>query len=152
MKQSELEKILAPLKQDLTDRLESRGLLQAIITEHIQLINRCIGKNITISIIHKNIFPDNEVAFAHFKTLIYRARKKLAKNHTKQESGGKTEQIEKTQEITQIEENQSENVFSFLAKKEEKPIHNSCSDQQAVDDRVKMLLMRKKQKEALNEK
>lgn len=154
MNQSELEEILLPLRKDLQERIDSKGMLQAIINKHIQTINKCIDQNVTTSLIYSNIFPDQDISFNHLKNLIYRARAKLAKgkinlNNKKGENNNYT-QIQN--ENTENAENT--NAFSFLAKREEpKPIHDSRSDRQAADERVKKLLQEKlqKEKEAKNE-
>lgn len=150
MNQSQLEELLQPLKEDLQNRIESRGMLQATINKHIQIINRCIDQNITISLIHANIFPDNDVSFNHLKNLIYRARARLAKKKPKhdEQTGGNNQNSE--QQYIEQNNSNSVNAFSSLAKKEQKPIHNSSSDQQAANERLQQLLMQKKQ-EALNE-
>lgn len=149
MNQSQLEELLKPLKEDLQNRIESRGMLQATINKHIQIINRCIDQNITISLIHANIFPDNDVSFNHLKNLIYRARARLAKKNQKHDEQTGGNNYSEQQYIEQNNSN-SVNAFSSLAKKEQKPIHNSSSDQQAANERLQQLLMQKKQ-EALNE-
>lgn len=143
MNQSELDNALTPLKKDLSERINSRGMLQGIINKHIQMINRCIDQNVTISLIHATIFPENDVSFNHLKNLIYRARTKLAKSQqsTNNSQGGISQEniIE-----GQYTSTQNGNAFSSLAKKEQKPIHNSSSDQEAANERLKQLLMQKK--------
>lgn len=145
MNQSELEEALKPLRKDLAERIESRGMLQAIFNKHIQMIDDCINQNITISLIHANIFPENEISFNHLKNLIYRARAKLAKNNNSinRHIGGSFSTVENNYQ------NNSENAFSSLAKKEQQPIHNNSSDQKSADERLNKLLMQKKQQEAL---
>lgn len=145
MNQSELEEALNPLRKDLAERIESRGMLQAIFNKHIQMINDCINQNITINLIHANIFPENEISFNHLKNLIHRARKKLAKNNNpiNHHIGGSYSTVENNHQ------NNTVNAFSSLAKKEQQPIHNNSSDQKSADERLNKLLMQKKQKEAL---
>ncbi|MFQ0972246.1 hypothetical protein [Gilliamella sp. BG6] len=138
MNKEELDEVLLPIKKALRERIKSRGMLQAIINRYIQEINYCIAQNVTIRLIHNNLFPDNDVSFIHLKNLIHRARDKFAKNRTKEA----TKDLIKEDDFTQT------NVFSSLAKKETQPIHNSSSDQESAEERLNKLLMQKKQNEA----
>ncbi|NBI13699.1 hypothetical protein GVX81_08790 [[Haemophilus] felis] len=150
MNKSELESMLTPLKKDLEERINFRGILQSIINKHFPLINDCMNKGISLSLIHSIIFPKNDVSYSHLRNLFYRAKNKLSKNPNHIFNNQEEERKEELQANNETQNN-SVNVFSFLAKKEETPIHDNRSDPKAVDERVKQLLMRKKQKEALNE-
>lgn len=143
MNQSELDNALTPLKKDLSERIDSRGMLQGIISKHIQMINRCIDQNVTISLIHATIFTENDVSFNHLKNLIYRARAKLAKSQqsTNNYQGGIPQENITEEKYTST---QNGNAFSSLVKKEQKPIHNSSSDQESANERLKQLLMQKR--------
>lgn len=128
MNQSELEAALLPLKDDLENRINSRGMLQSIINKHIKMINSCIDQNVTISLIHSYIFPNKDITIIHFKNLIYRARKKATGNNINNSKGG-------------ISEN-TNNSLSFLSNNE-KPLHNNSSDENAAEQRLQNLLMQK---------
>lgn len=135
MNQSELENLLMPLKKDLTERINFRGILQSIINKHFFLINDCMNKGISLNLIHSIIFPNNDVSYNHLRNLFYRARNKLNKNTIK------STLIK--EEINQGIKREN-NVFNTLVKKEKTPIHNSNSDQESADERLKKLLIQKK--------
>lgn len=128
MNQSELDAALLQLKDDLKNRINSRGMLQSIINKHIKMINSCIDQNVTISIIHSCVFPDNDITIIHFKNLIYRARKKNSKNNINNSKG------------EGIENNY--NSLSFLSN-DSKPIHNNSSDEEAANQRLQLLMQQK---------
>lgn len=128
MNQSELDAALLQLKEDLKNRINSHGMLQSIINKHIKMINSCIDQNVTISIIHNYIFPDKDITILHFKNLIYRARKKNTRNNINNSRRASTEN--------------SYNSLSFLSK-DSKPIHNNSSDEEAANQRLKLLMQQK---------
>jgi hypothetical protein len=138
----ELDEVLLPIKKALKERIKSRGMLQAIINKYILEINYCIDQNITIRLIHNNLFPDNDVSFIHLKSLIHRARDKLARNKKKEET---------KKDLTKEDNFIQTNVFSPLAKKETLPIHNSSSDQESANERLQKLLTQKKEMRLNNE-
>lgn len=124
MNQTELEMFLSQLKIDITERINSRGMLQAIINKHIHTINTCIDQNVTIKLIHENIFPNGDVSFIHFKNLIYRARRSNKKI---------------SQEV--LESKNLTNPLSAFGTSEQ--LHNNSSDKDAAEERLNKLLNKK---------
>ena len=124
MNQTELEMRLSQLKIDITERINSRGMLQAIINKHIHTINTCIDQNVTIKLIHENIFPNGDISFIHFKNLIYRARRSNKKI---------------SQEV--LESKNLTNPLSAFSTSEQ--IHNNSSDKEAAEERLNKLLSKK---------
>lgn len=137
MNQHELERTLEPLKRDMQERIESRGIVQAIINKHIKMINDCIAQNITVKVIHLNVFPNNDISFNYLKTLIHRARKKLNTGNLRNVDNKNLEP----------ETPQYNNVFSSLKKTEQTPIHNGSSDEQKSNERLERLLKQKRDRE-----
>lgn len=124
MNQTELEMRLSQLKIDITERINSRGMLQAIINKHIHTINTCIDQNVTIKLIHENIFPNGDISFIHFKNLIYRARRSNKKI---------------SREV--LENKNSTNPLSAFSTSEQ--LHNNSSDKDAAEERLNKLLNKK---------
>lgn len=128
MNKKELEQSLSALKKDIEERINSRGMLQGIINKHINTINICIAQNVTIKLIHKYVFTNDDISFTHFKNLIYRARRSNKRKKTSMEV---------------IQDNNTTNCFSALSVN--KTIHNNSSERKAADERLQELLIKKKQ-------
>ncbi len=146
MTQNDQNSFLGDLKKDLAQRPNDRAIT-SIVARYIHTINECMDYGYSRKDIYELIFSEKDkeiISLKYFNdSVLYRARKKFNSKSAITTNRSVNNQNSEQKHIEQNNLN-SVNAFSSLAKKEQKPIHNSSSDQESANERLKQLLMQKR--------